>query len=450
VNTRTVDPRTTWAVLAMEGALILPIMSLPTQGDRLPGPLGPLLLLLLLPVGCAGIYALRELRDPSWRLLTGMGLALATRAIVSTVPEAGLPGVMLWLAHSVVPAAIGIGLWWRGGALAVAELTPADVRTEFSVLAICLVVTLSLVRPFLLPDPLLLGAAVGLFAVAGLIGTALSRQDAAEVTSSTIGRALAVAAGLLPAAIAVVLVGSLRPELLDSMWLLVARAIELLLTPIGLLLAWLASLLPQGTPAAPTLPPPLPTPFPDPAAGLGQAQERLAWVGTVIVFTLLLFAGLAALLAAKLLLSNFIRDPEQWATPSTRDDLVVETSGTPADEVSDLFSWLLHWLRAHLAAPGARSSDAHTDARLTAWQAYRGLLEWAEGRGLGRRASETTGQLARRLSEEVPEAAAPVELLTRTFEWERYGGVTAPGERLRRVREALATLITDAGRGRLE
>ena len=55
MNTRTVDPRTTWAVLAMEGALILPIISLPTQGDRVTGLVGPVLLLLLLPGGCAAV-----------------------------------------------------------------------------------------------------------------------------------------------------------------------------------------------------------------------------------------------------------------------------------------------------------------------------------------------------------------------------------------------------------
>jgi Domain of unknown function (DUF4129) len=440
VNTRVVDPRTTWAVLAMEGALILPLISLPTQGDRLPGLSGPLLLLLLLPLGCAGVYVVRELRDPSWRLLAGIFVALATRAIVSNVPDAGLPGIMLWLARNVVPAAIGIGLWWRGGALAVAELTPADVRTEFSVLALCLVVSLSLIRPFLLPDPLLLGSAVGLFAVAGLIGTALSRQDAAEVASPRIGRALAVAAGMLPAAAAVVLVGSLRPELLDNMWLLVARAIELALTPIGLLLAWLASLLPHGQPTAPPLPPPLPTPLPNPAAGLAQAQERLAWVGTVIVFTLLTFAGLAALLAARLLLSNFIRDPEPWVTPSLDEEVVTETSGTPLDEAGDMFASLLAWLRAHLqrGEPSVMSDSARSEA----WRAYQSMLAWAQQQGLGRRPSETTGQFERRLSREVPEAAAVVDLVTRTFEQERYGSVAAPGERLQEVRKALATLLS--------
>src|SRR5690348_12287982 len=151
----------------MEAALVLPIMSLPTQGNRLPGLSGPLLLLALLPAGCAAVFLIPALRDPAWRLLTGIALALLTRAVVDTVPDAGMPGLMMWLGRSVVPAAIGIGLWWRGGALAVAELTPADVRTEFSVVAVCLLMALVFVRPFLLQDPTLLGCAVALFALGG-------------------------------------------------------------------------------------------------------------------------------------------------------------------------------------------------------------------------------------------------------------------------------------------
>ena len=60
----------------MEVGLALPIMSLPTQGDRLPGLFGPLLLVMMLPLGYVAVYQIRDLRDPSWRLLSGIGLAL--------------------------------------------------------------------------------------------------------------------------------------------------------------------------------------------------------------------------------------------------------------------------------------------------------------------------------------------------------------------------------------
>src|SRR6202158_2824111 len=103
----------------MEVGLVLPLMSLPTHGARIPGSLGPLLLAMLLPLGYVAVYRIRDLRDPSWRLLSGIGLALGTRALVSVVPEPGLPGVAIWLGRSVVPMAFGIALWWRGSALSV-------------------------------------------------------------------------------------------------------------------------------------------------------------------------------------------------------------------------------------------------------------------------------------------------------------------------------------------
>ncbi|HEY2596422.1 MAG TPA: DUF4129 domain-containing protein, partial [Chloroflexota bacterium] len=442
VNTRTVDPRTAWAVLAMEAALVLPLISLPAQGDRVPGLLGPLLLLVLLPAGCAAVYWFPNLRDPSWRLLTGIGLALLTRAVVSVVPDEGLSGLLAWLAHSFVPVVIGVGLWWRGGALAVSELTPADVRTEFSVLAICLVVVLALIRPFLLADQLLLGLSVGLFAVSGLIGMALSRQDAAEVAAPHPGRALAIATAITPPLVAVILVSFLRPELLDSMWLLVARGIELILTPVGLFLNWLASLLPRATPAPLPVPPPRPTPEPNPADSLAQAQDRLAWVGTVIVYTLLVVGGLVTLLAAKLLLSNFIRAPQTWLSAGLDEEVIAESSGTPGEEAGDLLGWLVRWLSALRGARGARGRGNPADEPAgDAWSVYRRLLIFADSQGLGRRPSETTGQLSVRLAREMPDIAPAVDVVTQAFESERYGGVAAPPERLSRAGAALTVIV---------
>jgi hypothetical protein len=430
----------------MEAALILPIMSLPVQGDRFPGLSGPLLLLALLPAGCAAVFLVPALREPSWRLLTGIGLALLTRAIVEYVPQPGLPGLAQWLGRSVVPAAIGIGLWWRGGALAVAELTPGDVRTEFSVVAVCLLVALSFVRPFLLPDPALLGCAVALFAVGGLIGTALSRQDAADIVAPRQGRALAVSTSLLLPAAAVVLVGGLRPELLTSMWLLLAHAIELVLTPIGLLLAWIGSLLPHGTPGPLPAPPPVPTRVAVDPQLVAEAQDRMAWLGTLIVFTLLTAAGLAALLAARLLLTNFIRDPNSLrSTAEAPEEMVVEGSGSVGGEAADLLTWLIRFVRARIArrrTVGVRRTVSPEVGAVDAWTAYQRLLAWADERGLGRRPSETTGQLNRRLAHQIPEAATEVDLVTRVFEWERYGGVHPPGDALRRVREALTHMLT--------
>lgn len=440
MNTRTVDQYTTWTVLIMEAALVLPVMSLPTQGNRLPGVAGPLLLLTLLPAGCAAVYRVPPLRDPAWRLLTGISLALLTRAIVDSVPDAGLPGLLTWLARGVVPAAIGVGLWWRGGALAVAELTPADVRNEFSVVAVCLLMSLVFVRPFLLQDATLLGFAVALFALGGLLGAALSRQDAADVVARQ-GRTLAIGTSLLLPAITVFVVGSLRPQLLAAMWLLIAHAIELLLAPIGLLVAWLASLLPHGAPGPPPTPPPAPPPIRVDPALVADAQNRMAWLGTLIVVTLLVVGALALLLAARLLLSNFIRDPNSERTATARDDSEVEFVGTPGADAADLLGWLRRWLRKRISRRSAPTSAApRTLDAADAWSAYARLLTWAETHGITRRPSETPGQLSQRLSERMPEVAPNVDVVTRAFEWERYGGVQPATESLRRIREALGRL----------
>jgi hypothetical protein len=444
VTTRTVDARTLWAILAMEAALALPLISLPTQGDRLAGLAGPVLLLMLLPAGYAAVYEVPSLRDPSWRLLTGIGLALFTRLIVSSVPTADLSGFFVWLGRSVVPSAIGVALWWRGGALAVAELTPADVRTEFSILAVCLVAVLSLIRPFLLPDPALLGSSVGLFAVGGLVGTALSRQAAGSVGPPRSSATLAVASSLLPAAAAVLLVGFLRPALLGTMWSLLARAIELALTPIGLLIAWLASLFPPVATALPSAPVPRPTlPQLDPAA-LAEAQDRMSWLATLIIVMFLVAIAAAAILAAKLLLDNWVRDPRTRETLQPESaELVAERSGTPHKDAADFLGWLMRWLRARFSGRG-REGGAYPrrgeTAPIDAWAAYQRLLTWAERRGLGRRPAETTGQLLARLTRHAPDARDAVDLVTRTYEWERYGAVHPASDRLRRVRDALGIL----------
>ena len=442
MNTRAVDPRTIWALLAMEVGLALPIMSLPTQGDRIPGLLGPLLLVLLLPLGYVAVYQIRDLRDPSWRLLSGIGLALATRGVVSIVPEPGLPGLAIWLGRSVVPMAIGIALWWRGTALSAADLTAAEVRTEFSVLAVCMLALLSMVRPFLLPDPVLLGGSVALFALGGLVATALSRQDAAEVASLRFGRTLATSSAVLPAAAAVLLVSILRPALLGTMWSTLATIIELIFTPIGWLIAWLASLFPRGTVQPQPLPPrPTLAPMPDMTA-LGQLQDRQEWIGWVVLITLLVLASILAMLVVRMLLSNWIGNPLQ-PTARRPEDLTAERSGTPRGDAHDFLGWLMRWLREQLGGRtlhAARSSTGAEASVADAWAAYRSLLAWAAARGLGRRPSETTGQLRDRLAKHVPDTAEAVDLVTSTYEWDHYGAVPAPSDRLRRVSQALRTL----------
>jgi hypothetical protein len=359
------------------------------------------------------------------------------------VPEPGLAGLAVWLGRSVVPMSIGIALWWRGSALSVADLTAADVRTEFGFLAVAMLAMLGLVRPFLLPDPVLLAGSVALFAVGGLVATALSRQDAAEVAALRFGRILATVSAVLPVAAAVLLVSLLRPALLGAMWSTLARLIELALTPIGWLISWLASLFPRGNVQPQPLPPrPIQPPLPDPAA-LGQLQDRQEWLGWLVLIALLVLASLIAMLVVRMLLANWIGSPLKPAVRRA-EDLTAEPSGTPRGDAHDFFGWLIRWLRAQLGGRTTRPARSHaagSEPALDAWAAYRSLLEWASSRGVGRRPAETTGQLKDRLASYSPDTADAVDLVTTTYEWDHYGAIPPPGDRLRRVRQAVQSLV---------
>jgi len=234
--------------------------------------------------------------------------------------------------------------------------------------------------------------------------------------------------------------------LLVAMWTTVARIVELILTPLGWLIAWLASLLPRGGPAGP-LPPvirPTPEALPNTAA-LSELQDRMEWLGWVVLFTLLVAAAVAAMLVARLLLNNWIGSPTP-RVPDPRIDLTVERSGTPRRDAHDLLGWLMRWLRSRLRL-GRPSSVAGSHGRAAevraadAWAAYRQLLEWAASMGLSRRPSETTGQLQTRLTTQAPESTEAISVVTSTYEWDRYGQIPPRPDRLRRVREALAALL---------
>jgi hypothetical protein len=301
-----------------------------------------------------------------------------------------------------------------------------------------------MVRPFLLPDPVLLAGSVALFALGGLVATALSRQDAAEVGVLRFGRMLAMTAAILPAAGALLLVSILRPALLGTMWSTLARIIELIFTPIGWLIGWLASLFPPATGQPQPIPPrPTLAPMPDPAV-LGQLQDRQEWIGYLLVITLLLLASGAAMLVVRLMLQNWIGTPLQ-PTVKPEGEMTVERSGTPRGDAHDFFGWLMRWLRAQLGGRNVRPVRSGPGGGETsaadAWAAYRALLQWAAANGLARRPAETTGQLRDRLARHAPESADAVDLITGTYEWDHYGAVPAPGDRLRRVQRALRSLI---------
>ena len=103
-----------------------------------------------------------------------------------------------------------------------------------------------------------------------------------------------------------------------------------------------------------------------------------------------------------------------------------------------MWAWLQQWLRTRLA----RGRGGHRDrtTQLDAWRAYERLLVWAESQGVARRPAETPGQFATRLGAAYPETATVVDLVTQTFEWERYGGINPSRERVDLLGERLRSL----------
>lgn len=452
MSLRIVSTPTLWALVVMEAAFALPLISYPSEGDRVHGALGALLVGILLPIGFAATRAFDGLRDPSWRILWAIGLALLTRLLVSTAPVPDVAGVSGWIARSLVPCAIGVGLWWRGAALSATELTASEVRREFIVLSVCVVAILALVRPFILPDPALLGSAVLAFTVSGLLAAAYARQDAAEAH----GRRLVSVLLLLAVLLGVGLTIGLQPARATALLSGIGWLIGALLQPIGWfltwLITWLISLLPPLTPIAPPMALPRPTvlPAPDPAA-LEALDHGANWVGTVIAAVLVLAGGIAALLLVRLMLRQWL--PRASAPePAISHQVTSEHAGTPGADASRFFQRLLallhprRWLGRRGQRPTALGRSRHAapdvvgisveDARA----AYRGLLAWAAARGIVRRPSETPHELQLRMAEQAPDASDASAEITVTYEDARYGEHPTDRHRLARLRAALNEL----------
>jgi hypothetical protein len=441
VNTRVVRPEVIWAVLFMEAGLALPIMSVTAQGEPNTRLVPTLLVLLLLPAGYLALRYVEVMRDPAWRVLVGFVLVAAWRLQVTPPTGEGPAVALARFLQIVVPAALAFALWWRGGALADAELTSEEVRTEFLIAGSVLLMVLVVFHGMVSGDSLLLGSSVGLFAVSGLLAIALARQDAADIATPGSGRILAVAAGLIPAGVALLLLGVLRPSVLVAFWFGLGRLIELALTPIGLLLAWLFSLLPQRSLGDQPLPPP---PLPPALSGDFRAlieQQRLpdwvAWASLTLVFLLVLFVVAGVL---RILLDSAVLDRSKRNVDPRVSAVAVDRIGNAQDDMRELVGWMLRWLRSRLGLRSSGAVDPGGTTAREAWLAYRALLEWADHQGLRRRPSETTGQLESRLIQHAPEASHIVSLVTDAFESERYGDVPLDERALRRIRSAVDTL----------
>ncbi|GAC1315157.1 MAG: hypothetical protein NVSMB2_05980 [Chloroflexota bacterium] len=443
-----VSTPTLWALVIMEAAFALPLISYPGEGDRVHGAPGALLLGVLLPIGFGATRMFDGLRDPSWRILWAIGLAVLSRLVVSALPDVDPASVSGWIAHSFVPCAIGVGLWWRGAALSATELTASEVRREFIVLSVCVIAVLALVRPFILPDPVLLGSVVVTFTVSGLLAAAFARQDAADAQ----GRRLVTVILILAVLLGLGLTLGLQPARATAVLTGIGWLIGTLMQPIGWFIAWLVSLLPPLTSIgqATALPRPTALKAPDPAT-LEALDRGATWVGTLIAAALVLVAGVAILLIVRLMLRQWLQRPSTTTGPPP-DQVTSEHAGTPGADASHFLRRLLgvlhprHWLRrGWRAMPGGRARPhaapdvigvSVDDARA----AYRGFLAWAARRGITRRGNETPHELQLRMAEQAPELRDAAAEITSTYEDVRYGEHAADRRRVARLRAALKDL----------
>jgi hypothetical protein len=284
-------------------------------------------------------------------------------------------------------------------------------------------------------DPILLAISVGLFATSGLLATAFARQDAAD---SHKGRLLGGATALLPALVSLSLMSAVRPGALNSFWSSIARLLELLLLPLSLLMAWLASLLPA--PAFAGLPPMPQQPAVDPRnldskLNGHEMPDWIAWTALLLVVGLVLFLVMGVV---RMLLEGGMAARTRYEASESADGVVIESTGDPRSDMGKALGWLLRFLRRR----GPAKAQVRGEAQLTARVAYRRLLQWAAQHGLARRTSETTHQLQARIVGERPEIDPLIAVVTTGYERERYGDVHSNDEELREMERALQQLAT--------
>jgi hypothetical protein len=443
-----IRPLTTWLVVLVEtifAGLVVSAIVARTE----PPVVGALAALVMLPLGYLATRLLPPLEPIRTRLIVGLVLAFALRLAVTA---AGTPTVDAWILGAVVPTVVGLGLWWRGSALATSELTPTDVRNEFLVLGVCLLILLTIFRFILgLSGPGLLLALV-VFIGSGLLGVGLARQDGAGSPNAGPPRLLELGSVAALVAIGVLVVGALQPELIAALWQdlgavlgVIGGLLLLILQPLFDLLAHFNPTLPAAPAGQAPLAPPQPMQPPQ-----GEPPPAwLAWLvlgGAVLIALVVVSVMIAVLLMALSAVSR-------RGMRGTDSDSEADQEGGAGDDARALLSGLRRWLgrlgqRTAAALPGRRASIQLDSARA----AYRALLRWAKESGVERASSETTQQFRRRLDHQRPDGSATYASVTDSYELERYGELPAPRDRLRvleRELEALReSLLNEETKGR--
>ncbi|HLH26073.1 MAG TPA: DUF4129 domain-containing protein [Chloroflexota bacterium] len=431
-----------WPMMAMEAALVYPLVAHWLTGPDGRAPLGPLAALVMLPLGYLATRHSPIRGVPVARADVGIGLAFTLRLLTAppspaAIQEGPLLGPLEWLLSAVLPALVGFGLWWRGGALADAELTADGVRDEFLIVGAALLGVLVLFRDAAGIDALTSAAAVIAYLGAGLVAVGLARQEQAGLapTAASTGVVAATTLALLVASVG--LVALLSPELAGIILGLLGQAVGALFWLVTLPLAWLLSRLNLRLPLATDLPTMRPVQPPPELAERPLPPEWLLQLIGVLVSVLAVLGILVVAAALIWLLLALLQRVE--FRPGVRGPVAMEADGTPWQDARDAIGGVRSWLLR--LAGGARAATRRSDSQVRdARAAYRVLLRWASARGVARAPAETPAELQRRLVAYEPAAAAHYAVLTAAYERARYGGTATSAAELARLRASLQAL----------
>lgn len=428
-----------WAVLAMEASVAFPLVTALVGGPERGAPLAPFAAVGMLPLGYVAGVASAARGLEGWRWGAGLAASLAARLLAGPPPEEATPlGLLGWLASALLPASVGLALWWRGLSAAEAQLGADEVRAEFTTFAAGLLALFGLYGHLVVVDPAARLAVVLAFLSSGLLAVVLSRQAAAGAPASPGSTAQAIAWTLLCLALAAALVGALSPGLLETLAALarevVLAVLRLLLLPLALLFSLLRLELPpadgrEGQSGIRQMP-------------LPERQALPEWLNLLLGALTLGALALLAIVAAVALL---VVARELWRLVwprlgrDGRAPLAAERESSPADDLRALLHALRAWL-ARLAGAGLALAGDGSRPIQDARAAYRALLRWAQRNGLERAPAETPRELQRRLEAHLPWATPHFALLTDAYELARYADLPPSAHDLLLLRESLEAL----------
>jgi hypothetical protein len=186
--------------------------------SRCRAPLGPPAALILLPLGYLAARHGPIRGVPVDRADVGIAAAFTLRLLTApptaSVVQAGpLLGPLEWLLGAALPALVGFGLWWRGGALAEAELTADGVRDEFLIGGGVLLGVLVVFRDAAGITPVTSAVAVVVYLGSGLVAVGLARQEQAGLAPTAASGAVVATSTAVLLLASVGLVALLSPEL---------------------------------------------------------------------------------------------------------------------------------------------------------------------------------------------------------------------------------------------